>query len=100
MKVAADLAIIPLGVGVSLSSFIAAAVKELEAAGLRCQVHAFGTNVEGDYDEVFRALKSCLETIHRMGAPRVNCTIKLGTRTDREQSLQDRVQSVEAKRGS
>ena len=100
MKIAADLAIIPVGVGVSLSSFIAAAVKQLESAGLRCEVHALGTNVEGDYDQVFSALKSCLETVHRMGAPRVTCTIKLGTRIDREQSLQDRVQSVEAKRRS
>ena len=98
MKVIADLCLVPIGVGVSLSRYIAAAYEELEAAGLKCHLHAYGTNVEGDYDEVFAALKRCLEKIHAMGAPRVSCTIKLGTRTDREQSMEDKVASVESKR--
>jgi len=33
-----------------------------------------------------------------MGAPRVTCTIKLGTRIDREQSMDDKVASAEEKR--
>lgn len=32
-----------------------------------------------------------------MGAPRITTTIKLGTRVDREQSMEDKVRSVEAK---
>ena len=76
MKVIADLSLVPIGVGVSLSKYVAAAHKELEAAGLSCHLHAYGTNVEGEYDQVFAALKRCLERIHEMGAPRVTCTIK------------------------
>jgi uncharacterized protein (TIGR00106 family) len=98
MKVVADLCLVPIGVGVSLSPYVAAACEELEAAGLKCQLHAYGTNVEGDYDQVFAALKRCLERMHEMGAPRVTCTVKLGTRTDREPSLDAKVASVEAKR--
>ncbi len=97
MKVIADLCLVPIGVGVSLSPYITAAYEELEAAGLECRLHAYGTNVEGDYDQVFAALKCCLERIHNMGAPRVTCTIKLGTRIDREQSMDDKVASVEEK---
>ncbi len=99
MKVIADLCVVPIGVGVSLSPYIAAAYEELESAGLECRLHAYGTNVEGDYDQVFAALKRCLERMHEMGAPRVTCTVKLGTRTDREPSLDAKVASVEAKRG-
>ncbi len=32
-----------------------------------------------------------------MGAPRVSTVIKVGTRTDREQSMEDKVRSVEEK---
>jgi len=35
--------------------------------------------------------------VHEMGAPRITATIKLGTRTDRSQSLDDKVRSVEEK---
>jgi uncharacterized protein (TIGR00106 family) len=95
----ADICIVPVGVGVSLSSYIAAAVDELEAAGLRCEVHAYGTDVEGDYDAIFGGLRRALERVHAMGAPRVTCTIKLGTRTDRDQSLREKVESVARLRG-
>lgn len=98
MKTIADICIVPIGVGVSLGKYIAAACEELEAAGLQTAVHAYGTNVEGEYDEVFGALKRCLEKIHAMGAPRITCTVKLGTRTDREQSMQDKLDSVARQR--
>lgn len=97
MKVIADLCIVPLGVGISVSDYIAAAVEELRAAGLETELHAYGTNVEGEFDQVFGALKSCLERIHKMGAPRISCTIKLGTRTDREQTMREKVESVQKK---
>ncbi len=98
MKVIADFCIVPLGVGTSLSPYIAAAIDEFEAAGLEYETHAYGTNVSGDYDQVFRALKKALQKVHDLGAPRITCTIKLGTRTDREQSMQDKIESVAKKR--
>jgi uncharacterized protein (TIGR00106 family) len=100
MKVIADLCIVPIGVGVSLSPYIAAAVDEIEAAGLEYRVHAYGTDVEGDYEAVFAALRRALERIHEMGAPRITCTIKLGTRTDRDQTMDRKVSSVEGRRRS
>jgi len=100
MKVIADICIVPIGVGVSLSPYITAAYQELQAAGLTTALHAYGTNVEGDYDAVMAALKRCLERIHGMGAPRITCTLKLGTRTDRDQSMEDKVASVRIKADS
>ena len=60
-------------------------------------LHAYGTNIEGEWDEVFQAIKKCHEVVHEMGAPRINTTLKIGTRTDRLQTMQDKVESVELK---
>ncbi|MBL4867445.1 MAG: MTH1187 family thiamine-binding protein [Pseudomonadales bacterium] len=97
MKVMIDLCIVPLGVGVSVSSYVAECVKILEAAGLSTQLHAYGTNVEGDWDEVFAAVKQCHARVHEMGAPRITTSLRVGTRTDRVQSMEDKVRSVEDK---
>ena len=97
MHVIADFCIVPLGVGVSLSRYVAACETVLRAAGLEVQLHAYGSNVEGEWETVFGALKKCHETVHEMGAPRVTTTVKLGTRTDRPQSMDDKVRSVQEK---
>jgi uncharacterized protein (TIGR00106 family) len=97
MKVLVDLCIVPLGVGVSLSPYIAACQKVLEEAGLNIALHSYGTNIEGEWDAVFEAVKRCHETVHAMGAPRITTTIKLGTRTDRSQTMEDKVRSVREK---
>lgn len=99
MKVIADIAIIPIGVGISLSKYVAACEKVLSEAGLKPQLHANGTNVEGEWDAVFKALKRCHETLHEMGAPRVSTNLRIGTRVDRTQSLQDKIDSVMGKIG-
>ena len=97
MKVMIDLCIVPIGVGVSVSKYIAACHRVLTEAGLDARLHAYGTNVEGEWDAVFAAVKRCHQIIHDMGAPRISTTIKLGTRTDREQTMADKVASVQSK---
>lgn len=99
MKVLVDLSIVPLGVGVSLSSYVAACEKVLTEAGLKTALHSYGTNIEGEWDAVFSAIKRCHEVVHAMGAPRITTTIKMGTRIDREQTMEDKVRSVQEKLG-
>lgn len=79
------------------SPYIAACEKVLTAAGLKTALHSYGTNVEGEWDDVFAAVKRCHEVVHEMGAPRITTTIKLGTRTDRNQSMEDKIRSVREK---
>lgn len=97
MKVIVDLCVVPLGVGVSVSNYIVECEKILQAAGLKTHLHAYGTNIEGEWDDVFRAIKKCHERVHEIGAPRITTTIKLGTRTDKDQSMEDKVNSVKDK---
>lgn len=96
MKVMVELCLIPLGAGVSASKYIAACEKVLEANGLDYKLHAFGTNIEGEWDTVMSAIKQCHEKVHAMGVPSIFTTMKIGTRTDKEQSLADKVLSVES----
>jgi uncharacterized protein (TIGR00106 family) len=100
MKVIVDLCVIPLGVGVSVSKYVAECERVLKEAGLKTQLHANGTNIEGEWDEVFGAIKSCHEKVHGMGVPRITTTIRLGTRVDREQTLADKIESVQKKLGA
>ncbi len=97
MKAIADICIIPLGAGVSLSPYIAACERIFRAAGLEAQLHANGTNLEGEWDTVMAALRQCHETLHAMGVPRVHTEVRVGTRADREQTMADKVASVKAK---
>jgi uncharacterized protein (TIGR00106 family) len=97
MKVIADFCLVPIGVGVSTSKYIAECEKILQDAGLKTQLHAYGTNIEGEWDEVFAAIKRCHERIHAMGVPRISSTLRFGTRTDRDQSMEDKVRSVQEK---
>ncbi|TWU44823.1 hypothetical protein Poly51_58890 [Rubripirellula tenax] len=95
MKVIVDLCVVPMGVGVSVGKYVVECQNVLQEAGLNHQVHAYGRNIEGDWDEVFPAIKCCHERVHAMGAPRITTSIiKVGTRTDREQSMQDKIDSV------
>ncbi|MGB0466214.1 MAG: MTH1187 family thiamine-binding protein [Pontibacterium sp.] len=97
MNVMIDLCVIPLGVGVSVSEYIAACQRVLDEAGLTYKMHAYGTDIEGEWDQVFAAVKRCHEVVHEMGAPRVSTSIRVGTRTDRKQTMADKLQSVEQK---
>jgi len=97
MNVLVDICVVPMGVGVSVSKYVVECEKIFAEAGLNHRMHAYGTNVEGDWDEVMAAIKKCHETVHEMGAPRIGTTIRLGTRTDREQSMQDKIDSVKSK---
>jgi uncharacterized protein (TIGR00106 family) len=97
MRVIVDFCLVPIGVGVSVSKYIAECEIILKDAGLKTQLHAYGTNIEGEWDDVFSAVKHCHERVHEMGAPRITTTIKVGTRTDRVQTMDDKVKSVQEK---
>lgn len=94
MRVIAEISLIPVGVGVHLSEYIAECQRIFQSAGLEVELHANGTNVEGDWDAVMAAVRRCHERVHEMGAPRIVSQVKIGTRTDREQGLAETAERV------
>lgn len=63
--------------------------------GLSHQLHAYGTNIEGEWETVMEAVKRCHVRLHEMGAPRLSSQLKIGTRSDRDQTMADKVEHVQ-----
>lgn len=97
MKVIVDFCIVPIGVGLSVSKYIAECEKIIKQAGLNSMLHAYGTNIEGEWDDVFATIKKCHEKVHQMGSSRISATLRVGTRTDKEQTMEDKIKSVQLK---
>ena len=87
MKAIAEVQVIPIGAGVSVRNEVKRAHQILEESGLKVQLHSYGTNVEGEMSEIFRAIELVHETLHTEGTVRISTAIKIGTRTDKEPTL-------------
>lgn len=96
MKVIVELCLVPLGVGVSLSPYVAACERVLRQAGLEVQLNPNGTTVCGEWQSVFQAIEACHAQVHSMGCSRIHTVLTINSRTDRDQSPADKVASVEA----
>ena len=65
-------------------------------AGHKIQLHHNGIAIEGEWAPVFKAIEACHTAVNAMGCSRIYTTVKVNTRTDRDQTLEDKVASVEA----
>ncbi len=91
--------LVPIGSGVSVSPYVAAVERVLKDSGLNYELNCNSTDIEGDWDAVFATLKRCHEVVHGEGAPRVHTCLQVGTRTDREQRMAEKLESVKRKLG-
>jgi uncharacterized protein (TIGR00106 family) len=87
MKATAEIQVIPIGVGVSVRDEVKRAHGILKDSGLEVQLHSYGTNIEGELEEIFDAVRLVHETLHAEGVARLSTAIKIGTRTDKEPTL-------------
>lgn len=87
MKATAEVQVIPIGVGVSVRKEVKRAHEILRESGLTVQLHAYGTNVEGELADIFDAVRRVHETLHAEGVVRISTALKIGTRTDKEPGL-------------
>ncbi len=72
------------------------AIRKVE--GVKATLTALGTQIEaGSIDEVIKAIKEAHAAAKRAGATRVISSIRIDERLDKDQTLQDKVQSVEHK---
>ena len=92
--VIADVCITPIGVGASVSKEISEVAKVLQSFPIKCQLHAYGTNLEGDWEDVMAAVKDAHKRLHEMGITRVSSNMRFGTRIDKHQSLEDKIRAV------
>jgi uncharacterized protein (TIGR00106 family) len=88
----------PLGKGDSVSPYVARSLEIIDASGLDYRLHAMGTIVEGEVDEVLAVMKQCLLAMAE-DCDRVTCSAKLDYRKGSSGRLQSKVGSVEEKLG-
>ncbi|MDD4365541.1 MAG: MTH1187 family thiamine-binding protein [Synergistales bacterium] len=96
--VVAELVVVPLGTATpGLSPYVAAVEKALEGFDLKTVLTPMGTVVEGELDEVLRALRAVHEIPFQMGAMRVSTSLKIDERRDRRLSMEGKVKAVREK---
>ncbi|WP_262023437.1 MTH1187 family thiamine-binding protein [Blastopirellula sp. J2-11] len=88
----------PLNQGDSVSQYVARSLDIIDKSGLEYRLHAMGTIIEGEIDEVLAVLKACLEAM-AADCDRVTCTAKLDYRAGYSGRLQTKVDAVEQKLG-
>ena len=94
MKVLAEVCIIPIHGATSLRKEIAHAHAILKGTGCNVELHSYGTNIEGDFDIIMNAIKKVHTTLHATGTMRIHTSLKISSRIDKEQTLQDKVDAV------
>ena len=94
MKIIADLCIVPMGVGPSVSRYIREVATIIEASGLTHVMHANGTNIEGEMAEVTAVVEACCARLNELGVERVFCTLVFSTRTDKPQTMADKLAAI------
>ena len=92
----ADLTVIALGGGeASASGYIAEIQRRLERQDrVRYLLHAMGTSLEGATEDILAVVAELHAVPFELGIPRVYTVLKLDERRDREQTLEDKVESV------
>ncbi|MGB9823138.1 MTH1187 family thiamine-binding protein [Thermodesulfovibrio sp.] len=94
----AQFSIVPLGVGVSVSSYVAKVIKIVDESGLPYKLHAMGTIVEGQWDEVMGLIKKCRDALMQE-VERIVIDIKIDDRKAARGRIEAKVRSVEEKLG-
>ncbi|KAK0623374.1 YkoF-like protein [Immersiella caudata] len=92
----ADFCLVPVGTGnVSVAEEVAAVQRLLKTSGLKYTMHSAGTTVEGSWNEVMKVIGQAHTVVHREGVQRVQTSMRVGTRTDKTQTAEDKVKRVE-----
>ncbi|RLE34770.1 thiamine-binding protein [Candidatus Acetothermia bacterium] len=93
-----EFTISPIGVGESLSKYVAKVIDLVDKSGLPYLLTPMGTIVEGEWDEVMDLIKRCHHLVLEM-EPRVATRIYIDDRSGRKGLLEYKTRSVEEKLG-
>ncbi|KAK6538818.1 hypothetical protein TWF694_010383 [Orbilia ellipsospora] len=96
VHVTADFCLIPIGTPTaSVSRYIANVQKLLCASGVKHSMHSAGTTIEGTWDEVTKVIGKAHALLHKQGIVRIQTDIRIGSRTDKVQTMEDKITIVE-----
>ncbi|EMC93861.1 hypothetical protein BAUCODRAFT_150102 [Baudoinia panamericana UAMH 10762] len=78
----------------SVSKEVAEVQRLFKQSGVKYSMHSAGTTIEGSWDECMRIIGQCHSLLHANGVVRIQSDIRVGSRTDKKQSFQDKVKAV------
>ena len=90
-----DFSMAPMGKGESVSAYVARCLEIVAASGVDYRLHAMGTTLEGNLDEVLAVIRRCFEAL-QADCDRISCSIKIDYRKGPGGRLQSKVQKVES----
>ncbi|OJJ64262.1 hypothetical protein ASPSYDRAFT_141212 [Aspergillus sydowii CBS 593.65] len=91
----ADFCLIPIGTSSpSVSAQVADVQRLVEKSGLKYVMHSAGTTLEGPWDKVHQVIGQAHTILHEQGVVRIQTDVRVGTRTDKVQSAEDKVNKV------
>ena len=94
----AEFNVTPIGAGVSVSNYVADAIKIVDESELDYKIGPMGTVVEGELNEVLELIKNCHKAVMEK-AERVATTIFIDDRKGYTGRITKKVESVENKVG-
>jgi uncharacterized protein (TIGR00106 family) len=89
-----DFSMSPLGTGESVSRYVARCLEIVAASGLDYRLHAMGTTLEGEWDQVFAVVRQCFEAL-KPECNRISVAIKVDYRAGPGGRLDSKVRHVE-----
>src|SRR5205809_3207415 len=89
-----DFSMSPLGKGESVSPYVARCLEVVAGSGLDYRLHAMGTTLEGELDQVLAVVRRCFEVLEP-DCNRISCSIKIDYRKGAAGRLQSKVEKVQ-----
>jgi len=91
----AEISVIPIGEGTSVSRFVRIAVNELKKTKLKMCLGAMSTSIEAEsLEEVLDAVKTAHKAVVKAGAKRVVTTVKIDDRRDKQATMETKMRAV------
>lgn len=90
-----DFSMTPLGKGESVSPYVARCLEIVAGSGLDYRLHAMGTTLEGDLDQVLAVVRRCFAALEP-DCDRISCSIKIDSRKGASGRLRSKVEKVQS----
>ena len=92
----AAVSISPVGEGVSVSRYVAAALRVVRAQDRVChRLDPMFTTLEGELEDIYALVARMQEAVFAAGAERVGTVLKIDDRRDRRVEMEEKLRSVD-----
>ena len=92
-----EISVVPIGVGSSVSNYVAKCIEIIKRSGLSYEVTAMGTIIEGDIEQLLELALLVHKVPFEMGAKRVLTNIKIDERIDKKATIDSKIASIKNK---